>query len=74
MYRIQRDITTSIYKTYKDTYFSERCEGGVKNQTFWLTIKPFLTSKQPSNYDIILKEDDDKIFTHEHEIYDIFDD
>ena len=66
VYRIQRNITTSIYKKSQATYFSERCEGGAKNQ-------PFLTSKQPSSQDIILKEDD-KIITDEREICDIFND
>ena len=53
------------------TYFSERCDGGAKNQKFWKTIKPFLTSKQPSSNNIILKEDDE-IITDEREICDIF--
>ena len=71
VYRMQRNITTSIYKKSQATYFSERCEGGAKNQKFWKTIKPFLTSKQPSSNNIILKEDD-KIITDEREICDIF--
>ena len=73
VYRIQRNITTSIYKKSQATYFSERCEGGAKNQKFWKTIKPFLTCKQPSCQNIILKEDD-KIITDEREICDIFND
>ena len=32
VYRIQRNITTSIDKKSQPTYFSERCEGGAKNQ------------------------------------------
>ena len=73
VYRIQRNITTSIYKKSQATYFSERCEGGAKNQKFWKTIKPFLTSKQPSCQNIILKEDDE-IITDEREICNIFND
>ena len=73
VYRMQRNITTSIYKKSQATYFSERCEGGAKNQKFWKTIKPFLTSKQPSSNNIILKKDD-KIITDEREICDIFND
>ena len=72
-YRMQRNITTSIYKKSQATYFSEHRAGGVKNQKFWKTIKPFLTSKQPTNNNIILKEDD-KIITDEREICDIFND
>ena len=71
VYRIQRNVTTSIYKKSRATYFSERCEGGGKNQKFWKTIKPVLTSKQPSNSNIILKENE-KIITDEREICDIF--
>ena len=73
VYRMQRNITTSICKKSQATYFSERCEGGAKNQKLWKTIKPFLTSKQPSSNNIILKEDD-KIITDEREICDIFND
>ena len=73
VYRMQRNITTSIYKKSQATYFSERCDGGAKNQKFWKTIKSFLTSKQPSNNNIILKEDDE-IITDEREICDIFND
>ena len=73
VYRMQRNITTFIYKKSQATYFSERCAGGAKNQKFWKTIKPFLTSKQPTNNNIILKEDD-KIITDEREICDIFND
>ena len=54
---MQPNITTSIYKKSQATYFSERCEGGAKNQKFWKTIKPFLTSKQPSSNNIILTDE-----------------
>ena len=64
------ELSLRIYKNSQATYFSERCEGGAKNQKFWKTIKPFLTSKQPSCQNIILKEDD-KIITDEREICDI---
>ena len=30
VYRMQRNITTSIYKKSQATYFSERCDGGAK--------------------------------------------
>ena len=73
VYRMQRNITTSIYKKSQATYFSERCDGGAKNKKFWKTIKPFLTSKQPSSNNIILKEDD-KIITDERDVCNIFND
>ena len=60
-----------IYKKSQAIYFSERFRRMCKNQKFWKTIKPFLTSKQPSSNNIILKEDD-KIKTDEKAICDIF--
>ena len=72
-YRRQRNLTTAIYKRSKLTYFQERCEGGVKNQKFWKTIKPFMSSKQPTNDKIILRESD-KIVTDERIICNIFND
>ena len=44
-----------------------------KIKKFWKTIKPFLTSKQPSSNNIILKEDD-KIITDERDVCNIFND
>ena len=63
-YRRQRNLTPAIYKRSKQTYFPERCEGCVKNQKFWKTIKPFMLSKQPRNAEIILCKSD-KIVTDE---------
>ena len=63
VYRMQWNIMTPIHKKSQATYFNERCAGCVKNRKSWKTTKPFLTSKQPINNDIILKEDD-KITTH----------
>ena len=40
-YRRQQNLTAAIHKRSKLAYFWERCEGGVKNQTFGKTIKPF---------------------------------
>ena len=34
VYKMQRNITTSIYKKSQTTYFSERCDGGAKNKKF----------------------------------------
>ena len=34
VYKMQRNITTSIYKKSQATYFSERCDGGAKNKKF----------------------------------------
>ena len=69
VYRIQRNITITIYKKSQATYFSDRCEGGIKNQKFWKATEPFFTSIQPSNNNTILKENE-KIITDEREICD----
>ena len=37
-------------------YFAERCDGGIRNQKFWPTIKPFLSSKVNSQNNMILCE------------------
>ena len=42
----QWNLTTAIHKISKLIYFWERCERGVKNQKFWKTIKPFMSSKK----------------------------
>ena len=73
VYRMLWSITTSIYKKYQAIYFSERCDGGAKNPTFWKTIKPILTSQQPSSNNIIQKEDD-KIITDGRDVCNIFND
>ena len=69
VYRMPRNITTSIYKKYQSIYFS----GGAKNPISWKTIKPILTSKQPSSNNIIQKEDD-QIITDERDVCNIFND
>ena len=44
-YRQLRNLSTKIGKKSKRTYFQERCDSGPKNQHFWQTIKPFVSSK-----------------------------
>ena len=45
-------------KCKKKQYFTEGCEGGPKNQHFWFTIKPFISSRHDTNIDIMLCEND----------------
>ena len=54
-------------------YFRERREGGVNNQKFLKAIEPFMSSKQPTNDKIILRESD-KIVADDRIICDIFND
>ena len=71
-YRKQRNLTTSINKQSKLTYFRERCDGGPKNQSFWKTIKPFMSDKSASHDNKIILQEDDKIITDTQEICEIF--
>ena len=48
-YRKQRNLTTAINKQSKSAYFRERCDGGPKKQSFWKTIKPFVSDKTSFN-------------------------
>ena len=53
-YRILRNQCVNIGKMSKKQYFTERCKGGPKNQHFWPTIKPFVSSRYDTNIDIML--------------------
>ena len=57
-YRILRNKCVKLRLSSQRKYFEQRCDGGPKNQHFWSTIKPFITSKCKSNKDIILCESD----------------
>ena len=71
-YRKQRNLTTSINKQSKLTYFRERCDGGPKNQSFWRTIKPFMFDKSASHDNKIILQENDIIITDTQEICEIF--
>ena len=62
--REQRNLTTA--------YFSERCDGGPKKQTFWKTIKPFITDKNAFHNNKIILQEGDQIITDTQEICEIF--
>ena len=72
VYRKQRNLATAISKQSKLAYFRERCDGGPKNQSFWRTIKPFLSDKSASFRNKIILQEGDKIINDTHEIYEIF--
>ena len=57
-YRIQRNLTTNLRRNSIKTYFKERCEGGPKNKNFWITIKPFISSKSKSGTYLTIREND----------------
>lgn len=71
-YRRQRNLTTAIYKQSKLNYFRERCDGGPKSQSFWKTIKPFMTDKSTSHTNQIILQEDGKIINNPNEICEIF--
>ena len=70
--RKQRNLTTSINKQSKLTYFRERCDGGPKNQSFWRTIKPFMSDKSGSLDNKIILQEDDKVISDTQEKCEIF--
>ena len=58
-YRIIRNKCVKAKLKSQRQYFSERCDGGPKNQHFWPTIKPFINSLYNFKEHIILREEDD---------------
>ena len=71
-YRKRRNLTTTINKQSKLTYFRERCDGGPNIQSFWKTIKPFMSDKSASHGNQIILEERDKIISDTDEICEIF--
>ena len=63
LYRLQRNLTTSIRKSAIRDYFKDKCSDGVKNPNFWKTVKPFLTNKGGRNGDSIMIRTDDQVIT-----------
>ena len=65
-------MTTAINKQSKSAYFRERCEGGPKNQSFWKTIKPFISDNSSFNTNKIILHEGDTIINDTGEICEIF--
>ena len=53
-YKQLRNTCVKLRLKSRRKYFAERCDGGIRNQKFWPTIKPFLSSKVNSQNNIIL--------------------
>ena len=70
--RKQRNLTTAINKQSKLTYLRERCDSGSKKQSFWKTIKPFMSDKSASRGYQIKHQEGDKIISDTDEICEIF--
>ena len=66
-YRSQRNLVTKLKKVAANKYFSENCDGGAKNKSFWQTIKPFLPNKGIAQDDIVIMNND-SIITDKSEI------
>ena len=56
----------------KLNYFRERCDDGPKNQSFWKTIKQFMSDKSVSHAKQIILQERDKIINDTNEICEIF--
>ena len=57
-YRRLRNKCEKTRKLSQRMYFKERCDGGPKNQSFWKTVKPFLSTKCKNKNKIFLREND----------------
>ena len=57
-YRMLRNEYVKAKLKSQRQCFSERCDGGSKNQHFWPTIKPFISSKYNRTENIIRREED----------------
>ena len=73
-YRKQRNLTTAINKQSKSAYFQERCDGGPKKQSFWKTIKPFISDKGNFSSSKINLHEGDTIINDAGVIFEIFND
>ena len=73
-YRKQKNLATAINKQSKSAYFRERCDGGPKKQSFWKTIKPFVSDKTSFNTSKIILQEGDSIVNDTGEICKIFND
>ena len=73
-YRKQINLTTAVNKQSKSAYFRERCDGGPKKQSFWKTIKPFVSDKTSFNTSKIILQEGDSIVNDTGEICKIFND
>ena len=74
-YRVQRNKVTALRKQSIKRYFNDRCGPLSKPNSFWKTIRPFLTDKMKGkcNGTIILMEDD-KLYHDPGDICQIFND
>lgn len=67
-YRLQRNLVNKIKKNSIKQYFFERCTGGPKSNSFWPTIKPFLSNKGNVNNNEIILEENNKIINDQEEV------
>ena len=57
-YRRLKNKYEKMRKLSQWMYFKERCDGGPQNQSFWKTVKPFLSTKCKNENKIFLREND----------------
>ena len=55
------NLTTAINKLSKSAYFRERCDGGIKKQSFWKTIQFFVSDKTSFNASKMILQEGDSI-------------
>jgi hypothetical protein len=66
-YRIQRNITTKLRRKSIKQYFEERCNGGPRNEHFYKTIKPFLSSRFKNDSNLMI-HDGQSLLTNPKEV------
>ena len=71
-YFMWRNRVKKLHKNSIRNHFTHRCNGNVGSKTFYITIKPFLSTKQSySGSKIVLKEND-SIISDAYIVADIF--
>ena len=71
-FRRQRNLVTSLRRRSLNKYFIDRCTGGCKSETFWSTVKPFLTNKGNKITKDTILDENESIKTDQKEICNIF--
>ena len=71
-YRAQRNLVNKIKKKSVSTYFQKRCVGGIKSNSFWKTIKPYLSKKNTSGPSKVILTENSKLITKQNEVSEFF--
>lgn len=73
-YRKQRNLVTKLRRKSIRTYFQLKCEGTNNKNTFWQTIKPFISNKHKGSGDNIILREGSDIITNQSDVCNVFND